>query len=312
MSNPIFTDGRIKIGKSKRNPNTFRKNELYSTGVPEPFRVEYFAFVEDYDSVELEIHKRLDNKRPNKDREFFTSTILEAVNTIREISKIINEENFAYSYLFYPEKLTEKFFSGKQTLQSRKYNVFGPGDGFEEEFWLNGQLRERINFSNGERHGLSEEFDSFGNKVSTATYKNGKLNGLAKFYYKQNHKSEKDVLLSKGNCIEHTSTGIDYENFLVSSYDGIWEWFYENGQISTRGSYKQYASAKDNIFGGAEEEGLWEWFYEDGTLKAKGNYKKGKQEGLWEWFYEGGNLKVRANYKKGKQEGLYEEFDEFT
>ena len=37
MSNPSFSDGRIKIGKSNRDPDTYRKDELDSTGVPEPF-----------------------------------------------------------------------------------------------------------------------------------------------------------------------------------------------------------------------------------------------------------------------------------
>ena len=44
MSNPSFADGRIKIGKSDRDPEEFRKSELNSTGVPEPFKVEYSAY----------------------------------------------------------------------------------------------------------------------------------------------------------------------------------------------------------------------------------------------------------------------------
>ena len=48
---------RIKIGKSKSNPNEFRKDELYSIGVPEPFVVEYSAFVNDHDVAERVIQK---------------------------------------------------------------------------------------------------------------------------------------------------------------------------------------------------------------------------------------------------------------
>ena len=94
MSNPIFSDNRIKIGKSKSDPSSLRKDELYSTGVPEPFKVEYFAFVEDYDNVEIKIHRILDNKRPNKNREFFTSTIPEAILAIKQNSKVKYEEVF--------------------------------------------------------------------------------------------------------------------------------------------------------------------------------------------------------------------------
>lgn len=40
MSNSSLKDERIKIGKSKSDPNEFRKEELYSTGLPEPLVVE--------------------------------------------------------------------------------------------------------------------------------------------------------------------------------------------------------------------------------------------------------------------------------
>tara|TARA_A100001015_G_C14355920_1_gene468566 strand:+ start:320 stop:514 length:195 start_codon:yes stop_codon:yes gene_type:complete len=45
MSNPSFTDGKIKIGKSQKDP-ALRKEELNTTGLPEPFELEYYALVE--------------------------------------------------------------------------------------------------------------------------------------------------------------------------------------------------------------------------------------------------------------------------
>ncbi len=291
MSNPIFSDGRIKIGKSKSDPSSFRKDELYSTGVPTPFKIEYFAFVENYDSVEMQVHKRLDDKRPNKDREFFTSAITEAINTIREISNIKYEEDLSDSSLL-SEKVKEEFYSDGQTLHRRSYQVIGPGHGFEEWFWSNGQLRERINYKDGEMHGISEFFDSFGNKSRIKTYRNGKLNGLEENYHAgkcdQTHKLEKDQLLSRGNNKD-------------DEIDGLWEWFYEDGQLSTRGNYKHYSSSKDNPFGGGEKEGLWEQFYEDGQLKIKANFKKGKHDGLYEEFDEDGTLTKTKTYRNGEE-----------
>ena len=94
MSNPSFSDGRIKIGKSHSDPSSFRKKELYSTGVPEPFVVEYYAFVEDYNNAEIEIHRTLSKVRPNKDREFFNISPPEAIIKIRELCEIKYEEVF--------------------------------------------------------------------------------------------------------------------------------------------------------------------------------------------------------------------------
>ena len=256
MSNPIFSDSRIKIGKSKSDPSSFRKDELYSTGVPAPFKIEYFAFVENYDSVEMQVHKRLDDERPNKDREFFTSTITEAINTIREISNIKYEEDFSDSSLL-SEKVKEEFYSDEQTLNRRSYQVIGPGHGFEEWFWSNGQLRERINYKNGELHGVSENFDHFGNKEKTKTYKSGELHGLHKFYFAslgdQTHKLDKDQL----SCI-----GNDQHN----EANGVWEYFYEDGQLREKRNYKN-----------AERDGLSEFFDEDGNLIKTKTYKNGEE-----------------------------------
>ena len=82
MSNPAFPT-LLKIGKSKKNPTTDRVNELNQTGVPEPFKVEYYAFVEDEEYLERVVHKRFASQRPNKNREFFSVETHEVINVIR-------------------------------------------------------------------------------------------------------------------------------------------------------------------------------------------------------------------------------------
>jgi hypothetical protein len=84
MSNSSFAVGRIKIGKSDRDPEEFRNSELYSTGVPEPFRVEYYVFVKDHHELERKIHRHFVAQRPNKNREFFTCSIMDAISEIRD------------------------------------------------------------------------------------------------------------------------------------------------------------------------------------------------------------------------------------
>lgn len=101
LSNPVFEGGRIKIGSSKSDPRENRKDELYTTGVPEPFKVEYFAFVDDYESVETKVHSFLDSDRPNKKREFFTCSVERAIIAIQQHADIKYEEVFYLS----PEKI---------------------------------------------------------------------------------------------------------------------------------------------------------------------------------------------------------------
>ena len=93
MSNKSFADKRIKVGISKSDP-TQRKDNLYSTGVPEPFVVEYYSLVEEYEEIEKKVHKKLSGLRPNKQREFFICSIEKAIVTIRDCAEINYERIF--------------------------------------------------------------------------------------------------------------------------------------------------------------------------------------------------------------------------
>tara|TARA_B110000014_G_C19729925_1_gene381194 strand:- start:157 stop:300 length:144 start_codon:yes stop_codon:yes gene_type:complete len=43
-----------------------------------------------------------------------------------------------------------------------------------------------------------------------------------------------------------------------------------------------------------------EFFYENGQLRSKGNYKNEKKEGLWEHFDEEGELTKSETWENGK------------
>ena len=87
MSNPGF-DGRVKIGKSSKDPTADRVGELNNTSsVPEPFKVEYYCYVEKFDQLETKVHRLLDERRPNKRREFFKIELWDAVDTIKEVAE---------------------------------------------------------------------------------------------------------------------------------------------------------------------------------------------------------------------------------
>lgn len=95
LSNPAFPH-LIKIGKSERDPVDFRSSELYTTGVPQQFVVEYYAMIDNYHFVESECHSLLDAFRPNKGREFFEYPIPEAISLIRRISFGLKYEKVFY------------------------------------------------------------------------------------------------------------------------------------------------------------------------------------------------------------------------
>lgn len=97
MSNEAFAHNLIKIGKSKHDPTDRRANQLYTTGVPEKFKVEYYAFVKNFDTVETRVHRALDSKRYRSNREFFTCSVPEAISLIRRSASVKYEEVFYQS-----------------------------------------------------------------------------------------------------------------------------------------------------------------------------------------------------------------------
>ena len=76
--------------------------------------------------------------------------------------------------------------------------------------------------------------------------------------------------------------------------------YHRNGNV--------YVKGQRNSKG--QEEGIWEVFYEDGNIKYRTPFKGGKEDGIEEWFYPNGNIKCRIPYKEGWIDGVREWFDE--
>ena len=85
MSNPAYP-GSLKIGQTSKDPEERRK-DLGSTGVLEDFVLEYYAFVEDYELLEIKVHKELNDVRYKENKEFFKISVPEAIKTIRRVAE---------------------------------------------------------------------------------------------------------------------------------------------------------------------------------------------------------------------------------
>jgi hypothetical protein len=66
--------------------------------------------------------------------------------------------------------------------------------------------------------------------------------------------------------------------------------YYSNGNVSIKGQLNSKG----------QEEGLWEWFYPNGNIEWRTPYKEGKMDGIEERFDKQGNIKWRIPYKEGK------------
>ena len=75
--------GLLKIGKSRRG-GRHRAKEIYQTGVPTPFHLEFEIYTPDCDALEMYVHERLYQKRVNNSREFFEIEVSQAIANVSE------------------------------------------------------------------------------------------------------------------------------------------------------------------------------------------------------------------------------------
>lgn len=73
----------LKIGYTQNSPYS-RSEDLFTTGVPTPFIVEHFFFVEDAMLCEELVHTRLNRFRIDNSREFFRVDVPKAIRTVEQ------------------------------------------------------------------------------------------------------------------------------------------------------------------------------------------------------------------------------------
>jgi hypothetical protein len=71
LTNPAMP-GLVKIGRTSTEEAVTRIAQLYSTGVPFPFKLEFACKVENPDEVEQALHRAFAPNRVNPRREFFS------------------------------------------------------------------------------------------------------------------------------------------------------------------------------------------------------------------------------------------------
>ena len=75
--------------------------------------------------------------------------------------------------------------------------------------------------------------------------------------------------------------------------DGLWTWWYENGQKNKEGTYKD-----------GKMDGLWTRWHENGQNKTETTFKDGKGNGLATSWHENGQKDSEGTFKNGKPNGL--------
>lgn len=81
LTNPAMPN-MVKVGMTTDSPEARAKTLSSTTGVPQPFRVAWYASVDDCAAVEGAVKRALNRHRVNGRREFFAVTVQDARRSI--------------------------------------------------------------------------------------------------------------------------------------------------------------------------------------------------------------------------------------
>jgi len=90
LSNPAFPE-LLKIGFSSKDPSD-RAGKLYTTGVPTPYALAYYCFIDDAQTIERRIHAMISAYRHNNEREFFRIDLA----ALKKIIKSLHTPDFEF------------------------------------------------------------------------------------------------------------------------------------------------------------------------------------------------------------------------
>ena len=84
LTNPRMS-GLVKIGFTLGKVED-RAKELFTTGIPAPFKIAYQVEVRGPDELEQKAHARLSSKRASNSREFFEVDVVDAIMCVRGLA----------------------------------------------------------------------------------------------------------------------------------------------------------------------------------------------------------------------------------
>jgi hypothetical protein len=122
LSNPAMP-GLVKIGNTQNDDAAVRMQQLYTTGVPFPFDVEFVCRVPNPDEVERALHTAFAPQRINPKREFFKIEATQAIAILKLLHVTDDTQEF---------RVPDPNLDQSETLAATEYRKRRPNLNFEE------------------------------------------------------------------------------------------------------------------------------------------------------------------------------------
>lgn len=237
------------------------------------------------------------------------------------------EEGFAFEFALDSNIITVTeyklgFIKKQEKINRRDKNNLKQG--MWKNFYESGILKNECNYSDDKKNGFYKEYSLSGSLLNTEKYVKGELQkdvpeltkldmkteyyqgGNIKYYGGFKNGVAEGVHRDYAITGEVTNAKIYKDGVLTAEgilddfghEQGQWKEYHPNGQIKSKGEYKDGKRIND-----------WVFFYSNGKIEQKGNYdKKGRAQGIWIWYYDDGKILREENYVDDLQEGIMVEY----
>lgn len=111
--------GLVKIGYTSQDDANSRIAQLYTTGVPVPFTIEYACKVQNAEEVEKALHVAFGPNRINPKREFFRIEPDQAI----AILKLLHTEEATQEVTDQPSMIDQQSIAAAEQLRARRPNL---------------------------------------------------------------------------------------------------------------------------------------------------------------------------------------------
>ncbi len=118
LTNPAMP-GLVKIGRSAQEDTQARLDQLYTTGVPVPFELQFACRVTNPDEVERALHTAFGPQRVNPKREFFRIEPDQAMAILR----LLHLEDATSAVEAQPSAISEQEQGATKALRARRPNL---------------------------------------------------------------------------------------------------------------------------------------------------------------------------------------------
>ncbi|MCX6232571.1 MAG: tetratricopeptide repeat protein [Bacteroidetes bacterium] len=176
-------------------------------------------------------------------------------------------------------------------------------EGKWKSYYLNGKLKEDLNYNNSDLDGFCFKNYNNGEINIRANFKNGKLDGEYSEYNTSGVISEKTKYINgliEGKYQNYFAQGQLYSEteYKGGKKDGSYRRYFINGNIDQEASYK------NNMVNGKYIE-----FFQNGNIYAEGEYKDDMRVGYWKEYYYNKQLKEEGKYDdKGRKVGVWKTY----